>query len=228
MVFEYQGIKIHWLRHAGFWIEFDNYNIYIDPYELFRTDYPKADIVFITHEHFDHCDPDSLKILVKSGTIIVMPEIAKNCLKGIKDVRIEIVKPNECRDLGIIKFCTIPSYNTTKFRAPGKVYHPKEDGRVGYIIEIKGVRIYHAGDTDVIPEMKELEGKIDIALLPVSGTYVMTAEEAVDAVKLIKPKIAIPMHYGTIVGTVKDAEKFKQLAQQYTQVVILESEDEKK
>jgi L-ascorbate metabolism protein UlaG (beta-lactamase superfamily) len=114
----------------------------------------------------------------------------------------------------------VPAYNTNKFRTPGKVYHPKEEGRIGYIITMNGVRIYHAGDTDHIPEMKNI--KVDIALLPVSGTYVMTADEAAKAVAEIKPKIAIPMHYGAIVGDVNDAQKFQKLAT--CKVTILEKE----
>ncbi len=223
MVFEYKGIRIHWLRHACFWIEFDNKNVYIDPYELSK-EYPKADVVLITHEHFDHCDLESLRKLVREDTIVVAPEIARRCLREVR-ARLEIVRPGETRDLGIIKVTAVPSYNLTKFRAPGKVYHPKEENRVGYVIEVKEVRIYHAGDTDVIPEMRELEGKIDVALLPVSGTYVMTAEEAVEAVKIIRPKVAIPMHYATIVGTVRDAERFRELASRYAEVRVLEGED---
>jgi len=107
-----------------------------------------------------------------------------------------------------------------KFREPGKPFHPKEDGKIGFILSVKGVRIYHAGDTDPIPEMKNF--KTDIALLPVSGTYVMTPEEAGEAARMIKPKLAIPMHYGTIVGSENDAERFKQLATCPVQILMPE------
>jgi L-ascorbate metabolism protein UlaG (beta-lactamase superfamily) len=117
----------------------------------------------------------------------------------------------------------VPAYNVNKFRAPGVVFHPKEMGYVGYVIEIDKIRIYHAGDTDFIPEMNNL-GRIDIAMLPIGGTYTMNVEEAVEAVRTIKPKYTIPMHYGSIVGSEKDAEKFEQLASAYTKVVLMKKE----
>jgi L-ascorbate metabolism protein UlaG (beta-lactamase superfamily) len=102
----------------------------------------------------------------------------------------------------------VAAYNTSKFRSPGKPFHPQADGKVGFVIGLGGIRIYHAGDTDEIPEMAKVAG-VDVALLPVSGTYVMTAAEAVKACNAIRPKLAIPMHYGAIVGTSADAEAFK-------------------
>jgi L-ascorbate metabolism protein UlaG (beta-lactamase superfamily) len=127
------------------------------------------------------------------------------------------VKPGDKLKLGDVSIDVIPAYNLNKFREPGKVFHPKEDGKVGYIMGINGVRVYHAGDTDAIPEMKGL--KPDVALLPVSGTYVMTADEAAQAVKMVEPKLAIPMHYGVIVGTEQDAQKFKQLSTVEVQIL---------
>ncbi len=223
-VFEFQGVKIFLLKHAGFRIEFDGKVIYIDPYELPAVDLPKADYIFVTHEHFDHCDPPSIEKLIKDTTILVGPEVAKRCLGQFSGrvKQIVYVKPGQELTIGELHVLTVPSYNTKKFRAPGKPFHPKEDGRVGYVIEVKGVKIYHAGDTDDIPEMKQLEGKVDIALLPVSGTYVMTPEEAAEVAKMIRPKVAIPMHWGVIVGDKSNAEKFRQLASSICQVVILE------
>ncbi len=130
------------------------------------------------------------------------------------------VRPGDKVQLGDVIVEAVPAYNLDKFREPGKVFHPREDGKVGYILTMKGVRVYHSGDTDAIPEMKAF--KADLALLPVSGTYVMTATEAAEATKMIKPKLAIPMHYGAIVGSEADAEKFKQLAS--CQVQILKPE----
>ncbi len=224
---EYGRLKIYLVKHACIRIEAPNLVLYFDPYEIpKKATLPKADTIFITHEHFDHCDPDSISVIAKPDTTIVAPEIARQCLSKItgKVGQIVLVKPNQELEIRGIKVRTIPSYNINKFRAPGKVFHPKEDGRVGYVVSIEGVSIYHAGDTDNIPEMKELEDKIDIALLPVSGTYVMTPEEAAEAVKVIKPKLAIPMHYGVIVGDRSHAEKFRKLSEQYTRVEILEPE----
>src|SRR6266568_4845916 len=129
---------------------------------------------------------------------------------GMKVREVKSVKPGDKLAVGDITLEAVPAYNLNKFREPGKPFHPKEDGKVGFILSAKGVRIYHAGDTDPIPEMKGF--KTDVALLPVSGTYVMTPEEAAEATRMIKPKLAIPMHYGAIVGSENDAEKFKQLA----------------
>jgi L-ascorbate metabolism protein UlaG (beta-lactamase superfamily) len=105
---------------------------------------------------------------------------------------------------------TVPAYNLTKFRSPGVPFHPKDAGHVGYLITVKGITIYHTGDSDFIPEMKGL--KPDVALLPVSGTYVMTAEEAVEAATAIQPKVAIPMHVGEGIGSLADAERFREKA----------------
>ncbi|MEM2004008.1 MAG: MBL fold metallo-hydrolase, partial [Nitrososphaerota archaeon] len=121
-----------------------------------------------------------------------------------------------------VRYLVVPAYNVNKFRAPGVVFHPKEYGGVGYIIEVDNIRIYHPGDTDLIEEMKTL-GRIDVALLPVSGTYVMTAEEAAKAVDIIKPDLAIPMHFGEIVGSEKDAQTFKSKAS--CRVEILKPEE---
>lgn len=200
----YRDIEIIRLNHASFKIK-NHKVIYVDPFKIKPDE--KADLIFITHEHFDHFSPEDLEKIVTEKTFIVACHLCD--LEKYQNVR--LVKPYENFEIENIKVETIPAYNTNKFREPGKVFHPREDGRVGYILEIEGVRIYHSGDTDNIPEMGNLKN-INIALLPVSGIYVMTAEEAVEAVKIIKPKIAIPMHYGTIVGSLSDAQKFKKLS----------------
>jgi len=111
--------------------------------------------------------------------------------------------------VGAIEIEAVPAYNINKFREPGQVFHPKEHGGVGFVLTMDGTTVYYAGDTDFIPEMKSI--RCDVALLPVSGTYVMTAEEAAEAAAAIHPKIAVPMHYGAIVGGEEDAKKFKSL-----------------
>ncbi len=207
-MFEYQGIKIGWLGHDSFMIK-NGKTIVIDPFKI-RQSVDKADILLISHEHFDHLSIDDVKKVVSDKTTIVTVESCKTELSKVKAKEIKIVRPGDKVQMGDVNIEAVPAYNKNKFREPGKVFHPREDGKVGYIITMKGVRVYHAGDTDPIPEMTGF--KADLALLPVSGTYVMTSEEAAEATKMIKPKLAIPMHYGAIVGSESDAERFKQLA----------------
>ena len=203
--------NIHWLGHASFRIEKDK-TIYTDPYEL-KGKPPKADLVLITHDHFDHFSPNDVAKVTKDDTVFVTIAAVAKRLKG--DVR--VVKPGESLTVLGIPIETVPAYNVTKFRSPGVPFHPKESGHVGFIITVGGQRIYHAGDTDVIPEMDDIEA--DIALLPVGGTYTMTADEAAQAANKIKPKVAIPMHHSAIVGSVKDAQRFRDLCEM--EVVIL-------
>jgi len=205
---EYQGLKITWLGHDSFKIK-DGKTVIIDPFKI-RLSSEKADILLITHEHFDHLSADDIKKVANDKTIAVAPPACKNELSKLKLGGVEYVHPGDKVTLEGISIEAVPAYIHNKFREPGKVFHPKEDGKVGYIVGMKGVRVYHSGDTDAIPEMKGF--KADLALLPVSGTYVMTFEEAAQAVKMIGPKAAIPMHYGVIVGSESDAEKFKQIA----------------
>ena len=206
-MFEYQGLKISWLGHDSFKIK-NGKTVIIDPFKI-RPTSDKADILLISHEHFDHFSLDDIKKVVNQNTTIVTIPAVKKDLSGLQVKEVRAVKPGDKLKIGDVSIEVVPAYNLNKFREPGKVFHPKEDGKAGFIIGIKGVRVYHAGDTDVIPEMRGL--KPDIALLPVSGTYVMTPEEAAQAAKMVEPKLAIPMHYGVIVGTEQDAQKFKQL-----------------
>lgn len=216
-LFEYGGVKLTWLGHDGFRLQ-DGKVIYLDPFKI--EDGPKADIVLVSHEHFDHCNLDDLKKVVTSETIVVAHSQSKSELGKLKVKEIKIVKPGDRVEVGGVTVEAVPAYNLNKFREPGKVFHPKEDGKVGYVLTVNGVRIYHAGDTDHIPEMKNV--RADIALLPVSGTYVMTAKEAAEAAADINPKVAIPMHYGAIVGNSSDAETFKGLVR--CEVKVLKKE----
>ena len=207
-MFEYQGVKISWLGHDSFRIK-NGKTIIIDPFKI-RPLADKADVLLISHEHFDHLSLDDIKKVSSEKTTVVTTPACKKELSSLKVKDVKVVKPGDKVVLGDVSLEVVPAYNLNKFREPGKPFHPKEDGKIGFILSVKGVRIYHAGDTDPIPEMKSF--KTDIALLPVSGTYVMTPEEAGEATRMIKPKLAIPMHYGTIVGSESDAERFKQLA----------------
>lgn len=214
-MYEYRGLKISWLGHDSFRIK-NGKTIIIDPFKI-RPTSEKADILLITHEHYDHLSMDDIRKVVNENTTIVTIPAVKKELSTLKVKEVRAVKPGDKVKVGDVSIDVVPAYNLNKFREPGKVFHPKEDGKAGYIIEIKGVRVYHAGDTDAIPEMKGL--KADVALLPVSGTYVMTADEAAQAVKMVEPKVAIPMHYGVIVGTEHDAQKFKQLTTVEVQIL---------
>jgi L-ascorbate metabolism protein UlaG (beta-lactamase superfamily) len=204
---EHNGVKIIWLGHDSYVIR-NGKTVYIDPYQLKAGG--RADLLLISHEHFDHLSIDDIKKVITNDTSIVAAIQCESELKKVKAKEVVIVKPGEKVRVQGIEIEAVHAYNTNKIN-PGtnKPFHPKEDNKIGFIVTINDVRIYHAGDTDVIPEMSKI--KADIALLPVSGTYVMTAEEAAEAAKMIKPKIAIPMHYGAIVGSAKDAEKFKTL-----------------
>ena len=214
-MFDYHGLKITWLGHDSFRIK-NGKTVIIDPFKL-RSISDKADILLISHEHFDHLSLDDIKKVVKDDTTIVTIPAVKKELSGLKVKEIKAAKPGDKVSIGDVTIELVPAYNLNKFREPGKVFHPKEDGKAGFIIGMKGLRIYHAGDTDAVPEMKGL--KPDIALLPVSGTYVMSAEEAAQATKMIEPKLVIPMHYGAIVGSEQDALRFKQLVKVEVQIL---------
>ena len=207
-----------WLGHDGFRIE-NGKVVYIDPFKI-EAGGPKADIVLVSHEHSDHCSPTDLRKVITPATVIVAHSQSKNELSKLNVKEIKIMKPGDKISVGDVAIEAVPAYNVNKFREPGRVFHPKEDGKLGYVVTIKGVRIYHAGDTDHIPEMKNI--RTDIALLPVSGTYVMTAHEAAEAAGTINLQIAIPMHYGAIVGGRIDAETFQKLAK--CEVKLLEKE----
>ena len=206
-MFEFKGITLKWTGHAGFQITDGDKNLYIDPYKLGKqnNDLNNADLVLISHNHFDHLSLDDLNKVINPNTLVIA---AKECLAQLKDLNVKNIRgvvPNERITFENILVKTTAAYNTNK------EFHPKKDDKVGFIITINNVVIYHTGDTDVIPEMKMINP--DIALTPVSGTYVMTAEEAAVAVNdLIRPtRMAIPMHYDSIVGTKEDAVRFSEL-----------------
>ncbi len=199
--------NMRWLGHDGFLIKGDGKAIVVDPFQLKECE--SADIILISHEHYDHCSPEDVKKIQKESTVIVTEANAARKLSG--DVR--VVQPGDKVTVSGIPIEAVPAYNTNKS------FHPKANGWLGFIVTVDGVRIYHAGDTDLIPEMKSFQ--VDIALLPVSGTYVMTAEEAVEAARLIKPKVVIPMHYGAIIGSAEDAKQFTKVLGKMCEVVVL-------
>ena len=206
-MFEYGGVKISWLGHDGFKIK-NAKTVYVDPYEIKGGE--AADILLISHNHEDHCSPEDVKKIVSEKTTIITTAESKRKLSKTKAKEILVVKPGQKMLIDDVSVEMVPAYNVNKFRSPGHLFHPKENEMLGFIVTMNGVRIYHAGDTDLIPEMERFN--VDVACLPVSGTYVMTAEEAVESTRHIKLKVAIPMHYGSIVGDDRDAERFKTLA----------------
>ncbi|MGC8579580.1 MAG: MBL fold metallo-hydrolase [bacterium] len=202
--------KITWLGHASFRIT-NGKIIYIDPWQVKKPD-PKADIILITHDHFDHLSVEDVKKLSKQDTVIITTPSAKSHLSG--DVR--VVKPGDRINIKDIDIQAVPAYN------PSKQFHPKQAGNVGFIITMNGESIYHTGDTEFIEEMRSI--KVDILLVPVGGKYTSDAEDAAKIANTINPKVAIPMHWGTLndVGGRESAERFKKLVK--TQVEILEQE----
>lgn len=208
---EIEGLNIRWLGHSSFLIEGDK-TVYIDPYVL-PAGSKKADIILVTHEHFDHFDRAKIKELLKQGTEVIIPP---GCASGL-DCKFKIIREGETLELGSVKVTAVPAYNVNKFRMGNIPFHAKDEG-FGYVLEMNGVKVYHASDTDFIPEMKKL--KVDIALLPISGKVVMDAKEAAEAANAIKPKVAIPMHYNTLPGMNTDPEEFAKLVHKEINVVI--------
>ncbi|MHB1295875.1 MAG: MBL fold metallo-hydrolase [Anaerolineae bacterium] len=186
--------NVYWLGHASFRVDGSKV-VYIDPWKL-KTATP-ADVVLVTHGHHDHLSPGDIAKIRHEGTVLVCPASCAGQLAG--DVR--TIAPGEVLELEGLRIEAVPSYNTNK---PN---HLRTAGNVGYILEMDGRRIYHAGDTDLIPEMADIQ--CDVALLPVGGTYTMDASEAAEAVRRIGPRIVVPMHWGSIVGTAKDVEIFR-------------------
>lgn len=204
-------VDLRWLGHSGFLIQ-NSKTIYIDPFKI-SENLPKADLILLTHGHYDHCSFEDLGKIVHEGTRIILTADSQSKVARLQvPIRMEVVTPGQEIDLGTVKISTVPAYNIDKS------FHQKAEGLVGYVIKTKDVIIYHAGDTDLIPEMQKLTGhnqpdKKFIALLPVGGRFTMTAEEAAEAAKIIKPTIAIPMHWGSIIGSEEDAKEFKEICE---------------
>ena len=196
---DYNNITIDWLGHASFLIK-GHINVYIDPFHI-KKGLPKADIILITHGHYDHCSLKDIESILGESSIVIGPVDVRS---KIGDVKFKMIHPGEELALKGIKIKAYPAYNINK------EFHPKSDGGVGYLVNIENVSVYHTGDTDAIPELKELKN-LDILLLPVGGTYTMDAQQAANFANELKPKIAIPMHFGLIIGSSNDAQRFKNL-----------------
>lgn len=216
------NIEIKWLGHSGFLISGEK-NIYIDPYKI-QEGLPQADVVFITHSHYDHCSIEDLQKILKDGSIIVLPADCQSKITKMDfKVAMQIMEADDEIDVLGIKVKAVPAYNLKKS------FHTKQEGWLGYVIGFGNTIVYHAGDTDLIPEMEKLtgyskKGNDFVALLPVGGVYTMNHEEAARAAKLIKATITIPMHYSSVVGSEEDAKKFCEFAEDGVSCRILGKE----
>lgn len=185
--------------------------IYVDPFQI-RKKTNDAAFIFITHDHYDHFSPDDIAKVAGDNTILVVPEKMAGKARQVSEMvgRVETVRPGLHREIQGLEFETVPAYNVLK------PFHPKSAEWVGYIFLVDGKRIYVAGDTDATKEAKAV--KCDVALVPVGGTYTMDAKKAAELVNTIHPTVAIPVHYGTVVGSPKDGEVFAEYVKEPTEV----------
>jgi L-ascorbate metabolism protein UlaG (beta-lactamase superfamily) len=200
---------IDWLGHSGFRIRVGRAVVYIDPYRVPEAS-PPADLILVTHGHYDHFSPQDVERLSTRSTWLVGPPAVAERVSG----QVHSIAPGELLEDELVRGVyvgAVAAYNTSKRDAEGRAFHPREAGWVGYELNLRGERLYHSGDTDVIPEMDSVTG-VDVALLPVSGVYVMTAEEAAEAARRIQPRVAVPMNWGAHIGTERDARTFAQKA----------------
>ena len=195
--------NVFWLGHDAIRIE-GSKTVYIDPWQIVAGA-PPADLILVTHDHFDHFSNDDVRRLSTPATVLVGPAEVSAHHDGEKLT----MAPGDTVVIDGVTVAAVPAYNVDKFKAPGQVFHARGDGKLGFVLEMDGRRYYHAGDTDRIPEMAAIN--VDVAFLPVSGTYVMTAEEAAEACGAIDAIVVVPMHYGTIVGSIDDAQRFADL-----------------
>ena len=201
--------QLEWLGHSGFRIRVGRAVVYLDPYRVPEGS-PPADLILVTHGHYDHFSPQDVERISRRGTWLVGPAVVAERARG----QVHSIAPGETLDDELVRgvhVSAVAAYNTSKRNAEGRLFHPREAGYVGYELNVLGERLYHSGDTDVIPEMDGVTG-VDVALLPVSGVYVMTAGEAAEAARRIQPRVAVPMHWGEHIGTLEDARRFAERA----------------
>jgi len=188
---------VKWLDHASFLVKAKGKNFYVDPYAGEYDE--KADVILVSHSHGDHCDLEKIEAIRGPDTLIITSE---DCARGLSG-NVEVMAPGEVKEVHGVKIEAVEAYNFKRFRSPGVPYHP-QGTQIGFVIEADGKRVYHAGDSDLIPAMEELEN-IDVALLPIMGRAVMDLDEAVEAALAINPKIAVPVHRRGM-----SAEEFKE------------------
>ncbi len=203
-------MKIEVLNHASIRLS-GNKIIYFDPYEI-KNDFNDATYIFITHDHYDHYDEESLKKVINKNTVLIIPSCLKEKAKYLTD-KVYVVEPNKNYVINDISFETIPAYNIQKN------FHEKQKQYLGYNVLIDNTKYYIMGDTDCTPEANNV--KTDICFVPIGGTYTMDEVEASDYINYIKPKKAVPIHYGSIVGSMQCATNFKKLVNKEIEVEIL-------
>lgn len=206
--------NVHWLgKQASVKIKAGKKIVYIDPYQIMEKT-NDADIILVTHSHQDHLSPGDIKKVTKEDTVFIAPQSCVSSIETEFNTKVIVSEPGMSTSADEIQIKAVPAYNVVKTN-----FHPKENKWVGYVLTIGGVRIYHAGDTERIPEMKEFT--CDIVMLPLGQSYTMNSvEEAAEAVLDVQAKIAIPIHYGMYEGTAEDAKKFQELLKDKVQVVI--------
>ncbi len=193
--------RFTWFKQAAFRWDGDGLVVYIDPWGV--TDDVPADVVFLTHAHFDHFVPEEIERIRSGGTKIVAPADVAKELSG----DVTAVAPGDSIEVARIKVQAVPAYNVVEGR---RDFHPQANRWVGYVLELEGRTYYHAGDTDRLPELETL--KADVAFVPIGGTYTMDAREAGGLVLEMSPLLAVPMHFGFVVGSPRDAEVFREAA----------------
>ena len=197
------AVNLQWLGHASFCISSGSNVVYIDPWKMENNPH-NATAVLVSHSHYDHYSPSDIsKVSVKTTTLIGTKDVING--KQSTAAQASVLLPGQVITVGTIKITGVPAYN------PNKQFHPKDNNWLGFVVELDSMRIYYAGDTDMIEQIKMLRN-IDTALLPVGGTYTMDAQQAAEATEYIKPTLAVPYHWGDIVGSQQDAEKFCELA----------------
>jgi L-ascorbate metabolism protein UlaG (beta-lactamase superfamily) len=202
-------VFVKWLAHAGFQIKADGQVVYVDLYKRGEA-LEKADLILVTHSHADHCDPSSISKVRKEDTVVIAPTDCASKIGG----NVKTLEPGEEAKAGAIAVRAVHAYNVTRFRSPGNPYHPKGFG-VGYVITVEDKTVYHAGDTDFIPEMRQL-GRVDLALLPSGDTYTMDSAEAAEAARAVAPRAAIPMHRWST-----DPELFRKMVEADSSIKVL-------
>ncbi|MGE5225293.1 MAG: MBL fold metallo-hydrolase [Planctomycetaceae bacterium] len=194
--------RITWFRQSALRWQDDERTVYIDPWGT-PDDAPPADVLLITHAHDDHFQPDEIERLTKDGTKLVAPHDVAAKLHG----DVTAVAPGESHEVGGLRFTTVPAYNT---REEALDFHPKANRWVGYVVELGGRAYYHAGDTDHLPELESV--RTAVAFVPVGGYYTMDVPEAAGLVRAMAPQLAVPFHFGFVVGSASDGDRFREEA----------------